>query len=146
MKTQRYLLKTGEHAGKIVEGQGCNARPFPDSTDVDWAKYGDGIWIPSLELRIRERRDGSYKAKHCGDYIDYEDLVIAFDKFGAEIFVGDTLYVANSNKEVIRLKIEKIGKEFHAGCGWMQRTLHGIDIDSGERTKTSYPSRAIKIK
>jgi hypothetical protein len=152
MNKQRYLIKTGEFAGKVVEGQGCNARPFPDSTDVDSAKYGDGIYIPELGLRLKQERHGYTvkdgltvpTAKHCADFVNYEDLVVAFDKNGNELFVGDTVYAAIKNV-VCLVKITKIGDVYHQGCGWMTRkfTVEGEGLE--KKVTLTNPSAVIKV-
>lgn len=152
MNKQRYLIKTGEHTGKVVEGQGCNARAFPNSPEVDYAKYGDGIYIPELSLRLKQERHGYVEkggcmvptAKHCADFVNYEDLVVAFDKNGNELFVGDTVYAAIKNV-VCLVKITKLGDVYHQGCGWMTRkfTVEGEGLE--KKVTLTNPSAVIKV-
>lgn len=142
MNKYRYLIKTGEHAGKIVEGVGCNARAYPEA--VPDLTLGDGIYLPEFKLRIKQQHLPSGQAKHCQDFVDYEDLVIAFDRYGNEIFPGDTLY-ASIGKEVCKVTVLKLGKVYHQGCGWMTRKLSIKNEDTGKNGNLNTPSYTIKI-
>jgi hypothetical protein len=146
MSVTRYKILTGEHAGKIVEGYGCNARPFvpcPDSM-IDVSKYGDGVWFPSLNLRLKQEYDYASGRTGCGKYVNYENLVVPFDKYGKEIFVGDKLYIASS-KEVKLVEVVKFGSEYHVGCGWMQRKLTVKDLDTNKTLTINVPAHTIKV-
>lgn len=143
MNKYRYLLKTGEYAGKIFDGVGCNARSHPDG-EPDYEKYGDGIYIPELKLRIKEQRLPYGVAKHGADFVDYEDLVIAFDKYGNEIFKGDSLW-AVINKEVCKVTVLSLGDIYHQGCGWYSRILSVKDIDTEKKVKLKNPAACVKI-
>lgn len=143
MNKQRYLIKTGEYQGKIFDGEGCNARQYPGA-DPDYSKYGDGIYINEINLRIKQQHLPSGQAKHCADFVDYEDLVIAFDRYGNEIFVGDTLY-ASIDKEVCKVSVLKMGDVYHQGCGWMTRKLSIKNEETGKKGTLNNPSGTIKI-
>lgn len=143
MNKYRYLIKTGEFAGKVFDGVGCNARSHPEG-EPDHVKYGDGIYIPELQLRLKQQHLPSGQAKHCGDYVDYEDLVVAFDKYGHEIFVGDKLY-ASIDKEVCKVTVLKLGDVYHQGCGWMTRILSVKNEDTGKKVSLKNPSATIKM-
>lgn len=143
MSKQRFLIKTGEHAGKIVEGQGCNARAYP-TAPVDLS-LGDGIWIHSLNLRIKQEYDQASGCTGCGNYVHYKDLVIPFDKNGNELFVGDKIYFSSKNCVCIG-EIKKFGVEYHVGCGWMQRKMTVTDIHTKQTHTINVPVHTIKIE
>jgi hypothetical protein len=152
-------MKTGQYAGHEFNAVHCSARATPDS-EPDTSKYGDGIYITELGLRVPHEHlpyvssapgtiyDLPYgmtpSAKHCGDTLHYEDLVVAFDKYEHEIFVGDSIY-ASVNKEVRRLTVVKMGKVNHVGCGWMQRKMRCTDDDTGVTLTINIPKHTIKI-
>lgn len=142
MNKQRYLIKTGEYQGQVFDGEGCNARPYPDA--IPDVSYGDGIYLNQIKLRIKEQRLPQGQAKHCADFLDYEDLVIAFDRYGKEIFVGDSLY-ASIDKQVCKVTVLKIGTVYHQGCGWMTRKLSIKNEDTGKKGNLNNPSGTIKI-
>lgn len=141
MLIQRYLIKTGKFAGQIFDGVGCNARATPES-EPNTELYNDGIYIPALGLRFPEERDS--EAKHCGQTLHYEDLVVAFDKYDIEIFVGDEIYAA-VGKIVCRLTVVKMTALNHVGYGWMQRKMRCVDVDSGKTVTINIPAHTIKI-
>lgn len=143
MNKYRYLIKTGEYAGQVFDGVGCNARPYPEA-EPDYAKYGDGIYIPQLQLRIKQQHLPQGQAKHCADFVDYEDLVIAFDRYGIEIFPGDSLYAA-IGKEVCKVTVLKLGEVYHQGCGWMTRKLSVKNEETGKKVTLNNPGGTIKI-
>ena len=142
MNKRRFLLKTGPHAGAVFDGQGCNARPHPDA-EPDYAVYRDGIYIPDLNLRLEEIRLPAHQMKHGRDFLHYEDLVVPFDRYGLEIFEGDTLY-ASVAKEVVVVKVLNLGDMHHHGCGWYERALMVINVDSGKKLTLKIPSSTIK--
>lgn len=141
MTIARYLIKTGQFAGQVVDGVGCNAREFPDS-EPDSSKYRDAIFIPSLGLRLTAEREDSYE--HCGHHVHYENLVVAFDKYDNEIFVGDEIYAA-VGKEVCRLKVVAMTGLNHVGCGWMQRKMRCKNEETGKTLTVNIPHYVIKI-
>ena len=153
MSKVRILMKTGQYAGHEFNAVHCNARATPDS-EPDTSKYSDGIYITELGLRVPHEHlpyiqtgtivGPSPSAKHCGDTLHYEDLVVAFDKYEHEIFVGDSIY-ASVNKEVRRLTVVKMGKVNHVGCGWMQRKMRCTDDDTGVTLTINIPKHTIKI-
>lgn len=143
MNKYRYLIKTGKYAGQVFDGVGCNAREHPDAVP-DTSKYGDGIYIPELKLRFKQTHLPYGTAKHCADFLDYEDLVIPFDRDGNEIFVGDKLY-ASIDKEVCRVTVLKIGIVYHQGCGWMTRKLSIMNEETNKKCTINNPSSTIKI-
>lgn len=143
MNKYRFFIKTGPYAGKVFDGMHCNGRAHPDA-EPDFAMYGDGIYIPELNLRMKKQYLPSDDAKHFGETVDYEDLVIAFDKYGNEIFIGDVLY-ASINKEVCKVTVLKLGAPYHQGCGWMARKMSVLNEDTGKRSTLNDPSATIKI-
>lgn len=142
---ERYKILTGPHAGEIHDGEGCNARPYPNCPEnlINWDKHQDGIWIPALNMRLKQRHNPDSKG-WSDAYLDYENLVVPFDRYKQEIKVGDVIFYSARDLQVCRLKVEKLGNIHHAGCGWLQRIMHGTDLDSKKKTKNSYPSRCIK--
>jgi len=140
----RIKILTGQFAGGVYEAVGCNGRPHPDIeyNSTTGPGLGDGIYIVALGLRIKKEHNPN--AKHCGHSLHYEDLVIPFDRFDNEIFVGDKIHAAVGD-ECRRLVVKKIGTEYHVGCGWMQRKLTCTDLDSGKTVTINKPARTIKI-
>lgn len=141
MNKQRYLIKTGEFAGQVFDGEQCFARATPDS-EPNPTIFGEGIWIPQLSLRFPKIRDAS--SSEWGHSEHYQDLVIPFDKYGKEIFEGSSLYASVKN-EVREVKVVKINEVYHAGYGHITRKLRVTDVDTGKTLTLSEPAHTIKI-
>ena len=85
---QRYLIKTGVHAGKTIEGKPCVVGQSPDG----WNLFG--VEFPSVGMVLAsEPLPHPLLAKHPQDTVHWESLAIPFDRYGQEIRVGDYLYV-----------------------------------------------------
>lgn len=153
----RFKLLVGPRAGEIVEGAYIGAwdtlanlliykemeekninldkRLDWSKPHVNWGVRSDGAWIPSLNCRF------DFKVPVA----EIEDLHIPFDRYHRELAVGDVIAYAMRDLTVAQMRITKIGNSRHLGCGWFQRTLHGIDLDTNKKTKNSYPTRCIKL-
>jgi len=134
MQLSRYKILTGPLAGQIVTAHQLERRATPTS-ELDNA-LGSGIWIPSLGVRVAADQD-AYSVPSA-----YVDLVVPFDRFNQEIFIGDTLHAA-SKAAVIRVKVTGIGKS-HWDSGH-KRKLRVQDIDSGATLTINNPAHCIKI-
>ena len=76
---------------------------------------------------------------------DYMDLCVPFDRFGREIFVGDTIYISSCN-EVIPCVVEKIAKKpFQASYGIMNRKLTARPIEGGSAKSITDPRSTVKV-
>jgi hypothetical protein len=79
-------MKTGQYAGHEF-----NAVPVVSGIYITEL----GLRVPHEHLPYVQTGTGTIpSAKHCGDTVHYEDLVIAFDKYDHEIFVGHHLWRA----------------------------------------------------
>lgn len=141
--TARYLIKTGQYAGQMFIGQCCFSRPTPTS-ELDYS-LGEGVWFEELQLRLPKVITDRSKVKHCQDTDHYEDMVIAFDKYGNEIVAGDHLYVAVKN-EVRKVRVLALTTINHAGYACVYRKMRCTDLDSGQTLVITTPTATILIK
>ena len=146
----RYKMLVGLFVGDILEGEQIGgwdsseaihyhkylteelelARDSPQvkaNTDahLNW-NLGEGVWITKLNQRFVDGKE-------------VEDLRIPFDRYGREIFVGDTIAYAMRDLTVAQMKITKFAVK-RREC-----IMYGVDIDSHKSTRNHAPSRCIKL-
>lgn len=89
-----------------------------------------------------------YITDHWNEQLIYgnvQDLVIPFDKYNQEIFVGDELYVASKNA-VRRVTVTKIApKATFSSYGILIRKLTVKDLDDGQTLVINESRDTVKI-
>ncbi len=155
-RTHRYQIVTGPFAGRVVDGfplgiqlypdQIAIEKPTPDQVQDMWRNNPEGFWYPEEKVKIVfENRIDSRAVDTVVDYGNVQDLVITFDKYNQEIFVGDELYVASKNA-VRRVTVTKIApKATFASYGILIRKLTVKDLDDGQTLVINESRDTVKI-
>lgn len=142
---QRYKILSGPLTGQIFDGVEIAAQDYPDQCKVEGCAKGEfyGVWLNEPKVKIN--RDNYRNVVILDEGVNYNDayldLCVPFDRFGNEIFVGDTIYIS-SNNEVIPCVVEKIAKKpYMANYGVMGRKLTARPTEGG-MAKTIGDSRS----
>lgn len=135
---QRYLIKTGVHAGKTIEGKPCVVGQSP----AGWNLFG--VEFPSVDMVLADEPiPHPLLAKHPQDTVHWESLAIPFDRYGQEIRVGDYLYVGVKNA-VHQVRVLSIGEPYHPGYGIVNRKLTCSDLDNNRTRTINTPGDTIR--
>ena len=156
-RTHRYKIITGQFAGRVVDGFQIGVFAYPDQIQIEnldhtqvtalYQTNKEGFWYPEEQVKIEfEKRIDSNSVGTVVDYGNVQDLVIPFDKYNQEIFVGDELYVASKNA-VRRVTVTKIApKATFASYGILIRKLTVKDLDDGQTLVINESRDTIKIQ
>ena len=152
----RYKVITGKFAGQTIEAYGIGYMAYPDQIKNENMNHEavmnlykvnrEGVWYEAAAEKIEfERRIDSTSVGTVVDYGNIQDLVITFDKYNNEIFVGDELYAAVKNA-VRRVKVTKIApKATFASGGVLIRKITVVDLDSGQTLTINQSRDTVKI-
>ena len=154
-RTHRYRIVTGPHAGRVVEGFQIGYTAYPDQVAIEKLSHvqvmdlyqtnKEGFWIPGDNVKIDfENRIDSRSITTVVNYGNVEDLVITFDKYNQEIFVGDELYAASKNA-VRRVKVTKIADKPVWTSNGIQRKLTVKDVDDGQTLVINESRDTVKV-
>ena len=152
--THRYKIITGQFAGRVVDGFVIGIQDYPDQFKTEnltpdqvtalWQTNKEGFWYPEANVKIPfENRIQT--VDQVVDYGNVQDLVIPFDKYNQEIFVGDTLYVASKNAVRLATVTKIAPKATMASYGILIRKITVKDVDDGQTLVINQSRDTIKI-
>lgn len=155
-RTHRFHITTGPFAGRTVDGFVIGVMNYPDQIAKEsltpdqvtnlYQINKEGFWYPEENIKIEfEGRLNSNTINTVADYGNVQDLVIPFDKYNQEIFVGDELYIASKNA-VRKATVTKIApKVTFASYGILIRKITVKDVDDGQTLVINQSRDTIKI-
>ncbi len=153
----RYKVITGKFAGQVVDGYQIGVQDYLDQIKTEnmphpqvmelYSRNKEGFWNIEAGEKIEfERRIDSTAVGAVVDYGNVQDLVIPFDKYNKEIFVGDTLFIASKNA-VRRAVVTKIApKATFASGGVLIRKLTVKDLDDDQTLTINQSRDTIKVQ
>ena len=159
-KLRKYVILVPGLTNKVVDGikiglylnlqdfekYEADKDGFINYLDKNNPKRFNYIYIPELKHTFR-----SSPIKDQNIPAEIEVMPFAYDSLGTEIKEGNKVYFANVNRDVSILEIEKIDfkqrRSPYYGHGELsyETTLHGMDLITKRRTRTSFPEKCIKI-
>ena len=151
---RRYKIISGPFAGRVVEGFEIGVRAYPSQIDEGYLthdqimnlhKYNrDGFWYPEENIKIEF--ENHIEIGMVADYGNVHDLVINYDRYNQEIFVGDELFIASKNV-VRRAVVTKIAQKVTmASNGVLIRKITVKDVDDGQTLTINESRDTIKIQ
>ena len=158
----RYKVLSGPNAGLVSDGQQIGVQDYPEQivlesfTSQEIARLGkdkydkglgEGIWLKEIRQPMYRSAIHS-KTEITEEGVNYDntymDLCVPFDRYGNEIKVGDTLFIASKN-EVRRAEVIAISKKpYMASYGIVNRKLTVRDEVEDQTLTTNDPRSTVR--